>query len=348
MVNTQTDFEWAVVGAGPAGIAAVGKLLDNHVKPENIAWIDPAFSVGDFGLKWRKVPSNTKVSLFTRFLNASHAFQYADCQENFALHSLDPDKTCELRFMADPLFWVSERLKQRVHSIIGKVDSIKPTQHGWSLLLGQQTLSSKRVILAIGAEPKTLPLHPPEIVPLDITFDPEELSKVCTSQDTVAVFGSSHSAVLIIRNLIEECHVKKVINFYQSPLCYAVYEGDQILFDDSGLKGTTAEWARQHIDGTLPGSLQRIISTSENLQRYLTECSKAVHAVGFKKRHVLVEGLSELHYDDKTGVIAPGLYGFGIAFPESKTNHLGNVEYRVGLWKFMDYITRMMPEWVSD
>ena len=39
-------FQWAVVGAGPAGIAAVGKLLDNAVNPASILWIDPQFKVG--------------------------------------------------------------------------------------------------------------------------------------------------------------------------------------------------------------------------------------------------------------------------------------------------------------
>lgn len=43
-------FQWAVIGAGPAGIAAVGKLLDHGVLPEDILWFDPHFKVGDLGL----------------------------------------------------------------------------------------------------------------------------------------------------------------------------------------------------------------------------------------------------------------------------------------------------------
>jgi len=34
-------FKWTVIGAGPAGIAAVGKLIDSGVKPLEIAWVDP-------------------------------------------------------------------------------------------------------------------------------------------------------------------------------------------------------------------------------------------------------------------------------------------------------------------
>ena len=42
-------YAWTVIGAGPAGIAAVGKLLDHGIAGEDIAWIDPAFAAGDIG-----------------------------------------------------------------------------------------------------------------------------------------------------------------------------------------------------------------------------------------------------------------------------------------------------------
>ena len=57
-------YEWTVVGAGPAGTAAVGKLLDHGIEPARIAWIDPAFAGGDVGGKWRTVSSNTVVGTF--------------------------------------------------------------------------------------------------------------------------------------------------------------------------------------------------------------------------------------------------------------------------------------------
>src|SRR3990167_4214128 len=110
----KTDFDWIVIGAGPAGIATVGQLLDHHIDPKRIAWIDCSFTVGDFGTKWRKVPSNTKVGLFLKFLNVCKAFQYSNCPKKFALHGLDTDKTCHLHFMADPLLWVTKQLKKQV------------------------------------------------------------------------------------------------------------------------------------------------------------------------------------------------------------------------------------------
>ena len=54
-----TQYKWTVIGAGPAGIAAVGRLLDHGIAPEKIAWVDPDFTAGDLGNKWRAVSSNT-------------------------------------------------------------------------------------------------------------------------------------------------------------------------------------------------------------------------------------------------------------------------------------------------
>ena len=70
------SYQWAVIGAGPAGIAVIGKLLDYGVGPKEIAWIDPAFQVGDFGTKWRNVSSNTRAGLFIKFFEECESFQY--------------------------------------------------------------------------------------------------------------------------------------------------------------------------------------------------------------------------------------------------------------------------------
>jgi len=61
------SYAWTVIGAGPAGIAAVGRLLDHGIAPEEIAWVDPAFAAGDLGAKWRSVSSNTQVGLFLSY-----------------------------------------------------------------------------------------------------------------------------------------------------------------------------------------------------------------------------------------------------------------------------------------
>ena len=89
-------YEWAVIGAGPAGIATLGKLLDYGVDKRKIVWIDPEFTVGDFGAKWGQVSSNTKVSRFQGYMRECRSFDYGKHENSFALSTMDPGETCTL------------------------------------------------------------------------------------------------------------------------------------------------------------------------------------------------------------------------------------------------------------
>ncbi len=347
-MSNKSDFQWAVIGAGPAGIAAIGKLLDNNIDPKKIVWIDPAFTVGDFSTKWKNVSSNTRVKLFLNFYAACQSFRYDVFSKDFEINAYDPSKTCLLSLAATPLQWISQHLEKTVVSIVDKAMHLKLHHRKWEISLDKNAaIQAKNVILAMGAEPKSLSFPQIQEINLKTALDPEKLVSEVNEEDTVAVFGSSHSAIIILRTLLEKCRVKKVINFYRDPLRYAIQLPDWILFDDTGLKGTTAEWAREHIDGQWPDKLERVISNQDTLSEILPLCQKAIYAVGFEKRKISVEGMQSLAYNEKSGIIAPGLFGFGIGFPESKEDPFGTVEYRVGLWKFMEYITRVMPVWLQ-
>lgn len=344
---SETTFDWAIVGAGPAGIAAVGKLLDQVVPPKKILWIDPEFQVGDFGTKWRNVSSNTRVGLFLKFFNNCRSFEYSSAANNFSICQEDPSSTCLLSLAADPLQWISDNLRTKVHAIYAKVQKLKLYDRHWEITLTDVKHRAKNVILATGAEPKSLSFPGTEEISLITALNPEKLKTICHKDDVIAVFGASHSAIIILKTLLEECQINKVVNFYLSPLRYAVYFEDWILFDDTGLKGKTAAWARENIDGKLPAKLERVISNEENIRVTLPLCNKAIYATGFQKRLIPVEGMHSLEYNEKSGIIAPGLFGFGLAFPEAKLDRFGTLEYRVGLWKFMDYLNNIIPVWLN-
>jgi hypothetical protein len=53
-----------------------------------------------------------------------------------------------------------------------------------------------------------------------------------------------------------------------------------------------------------------------------------------------------LGYNPNNGIIASGLFGVGIAFPQYAQDRYGDGEYRVGLKKFMDYLHCVLPVWL--
>ena len=343
----QQVFQWAVVGAGPAGIAAIGKLLDAGIKPEAILWLDPFFTVGDLGRLWHNVSSNTTVKLFTKFLHDSPSFLYDKAPKDCQLNHLPQEKTCLLNHMARSLQWISDHLCKKITTAKAMITELKLSENIWHLHHDSTTYHAENVILATGAIADTLDFPDVETIPFDIAIDKTRLSNILNSEDTFAVFGSSHSAIMIIQSLVD-LGVKKIINFYRSPCRYAVNMGDWILFDNTGLKGQTAEWARQHIDGVAPKNLHRLFSNEPTISRFLPECNKAIFAVGFKRRNTLtIEHYEHYHYNPHVGIIGPGLFGLGIAYPEIKPDYFGNMEAQVGLWKFMTYINKVLPVWFN-
>ncbi|CAM2820075.1 FAD-dependent oxidoreductase [Mycobacterium intermedium] len=340
-----SSYEWAVIGAGPAGIAAVGRLLDHGIAPERIAWIDPSFAAGDLGKKWRSVSSNTIAKTFLEYLNASKAFRFAEAPP-LPLREVDPDETCALALVADPLLWVTEQLRARVEVFQTKATALYLENRHWQIKTTAQAIASKNVVLAVGAIPKKLDYPQLKEIPVEVALDPEQLAQQPLEGATVAVFGSSHSSMIALPNLLGH-PVRKVINFFRHPLKYAVYLDDWILFDDTGLKGRAAEWARENIDGVLPDRLERYSVTSPNFEEKLGECDLVVYTVGFERRKLpATPQWGQLDYNPQNGILAPGLFGLGIAFPEYAVDPYGYGQYRVGLKKFMDYLDSILPLWL--
>ena len=353
MLNSSSSFKWAVIGAGPAGIAAVGQLLDKQVSPDHIIWIDPDFKVGDFGTKWSKVSSNTSVKLFNRFYHHCTSFNYQTVAHQFEINQFNEHETCLLEYAAQPLKWITQSLRQKIFTLQKKIKHLELKDQHWNISVIQsndsnpEILLAKNVILATGSEPKSLQFENIYEIPLTTALNPEALNQACEPEDVVAVFGSSHSAIIILKSLLEQTNVRQVINFYQDPLRYAVYFDDWILFDDTGLKGNTAKWAREHLHGKMPDRLTRKISDSESIKAFLPQCTKAIYPIGFNRRDITISGMTTLKYNEHNGIIAPGLFGLGIAFPEAAVDRYGTLEYRVGLWKFMDYLSRVLPLWLQ-
>lgn len=238
-----SNIDWVVVGAGPAGISAVGLLLDAGVDPTNIAWIDPEFNVGRLGKYYTNVPSNTKTKLFIEFLQACKSFNQCKHDAIERLYKADPEQEYALALIVDALAAITSYLRTLVHPIKNKLTALDFSNDNWHVSTQNCIIQTKHVILATGAEPRRLDYPCPHEIPLDEALDKNRLKTFIDTNDTIAVVGSAHSAILLLKYLTE-LPVARIINFYKHPLKYPTPLEGWILYEGSGLKGETAYWAK--------------------------------------------------------------------------------------------------------
>lgn len=61
--STSSSHQAVVIGSGPAGVTAMGNLLDQGI--EDVLMVDPHFNGGRLNERYRNVPSNTKGASLT-------------------------------------------------------------------------------------------------------------------------------------------------------------------------------------------------------------------------------------------------------------------------------------------
>lgn len=350
-------YKVAVVGAGPGGLAVLATLLDSGMS--SILWIDPHFNAGRLS-SYTEVPSNTKVKLFQQYVTTSPSLSRYSKPSLAPFNDQDPDRGCPLGLAVKMVKSLTDSIRQqdtqRVRASQAYLKELRFFDGKWHLDTGETV---DQVYLATGAKPTKYEFKPDggvTEVDLDFALKPSLLPDLVSESDIVGVVGSSHSAMLAVRNLVEtKARPKKIVNFYRNPLLYAQYMDDWILYDNTGLKGEVAEWAKKDVDtGNLEkeGIITRICVKDCSLDEQMKlwqGCTKLIQAVGFIRNplpKIVVNGeeLVDVEYDPLTGRIADGLFGYGIAFPERTTDPYGNRELAVGLWKFMRYVRATVPK----
>ncbi len=335
MENQSQCYQWAIVGAGLAGITALAVLIDSGVDPATIAWIDPEFNVGRVGKYYRNVPGNIATSRMILYVNNCPYFKEIASASIDALYAYNPEEYPPLYIIADPLKDLTTYLAKKVTPITDSITSLNYDNNHWVLQGTDYTINAQKVILATGAHPRQLNYDISEI-PLDDAIDQNKLATYVSSRDRVAVFGGMHSAILILKYL-SESSVKQIINFYIDPYFY----------DAPGLEGTTALWAKNVLEQDPPGNLIRILNTPENRKTLLPLCTKAIYAIGYEPNPILVNGSLDLSFDENSGVIAQDLYGIGIAFPPTGIIN-GHKIAKNGLHAYLGYAKRVIPQWIAN
>lgn len=343
-------YEWAVIGGGPAGVIMGFILEEAQVKSADVCWIDPEFAVGRMGKYYATVPANAKAKHFVDFLSMCSAFAQVQTPAVETLKRLDPEKEYELKYIVDVLQDMSDYLLQRVASVRGSVTRLDFVDDIWHVSIGDRKISAKRVVLAIGGHPRTLGYLRDREIPLDHALNKEVLARLVTDQDTVAVVGGAHSAVLVMKFLCE-VGVGRVINFYRTPLSYgeqhkALERGCEI--QGWPLSGMAADWAAHVLDAHPPINLIRFKSSLEALHTWLPICTKIVYALGFERNELPeITGVCIGEHDGTTGVISEHLFGFGIAFPELIDDGAGYCKPGIGLREFVQFVKRVLPLWMT-
>ncbi|KAJ5577837.1 uncharacterized protein N7459_006801 [Penicillium hispanicum] len=310
-----------VVGAGPAGVAVVGNLLERQLG--TIAWVDPTFEAGRVERKYREVPSNTKVSFFQSYATAVQPFRTVIENTRHpsafsTIAKLDQDKTCHLHYAADMVRGLTDGLTkmEQVYACRGFVTAAdlrsgSSNASQWTVRVKRDDspdeleIETARLILCTGSHPTNLPVPVPgldiECLDLDIVLKPSELAEILPSERplSIAVVGASHSAILALLNLVQlarSSHPQLRIKWFtRHPLRYAEFMDGWILRDNTGLKGLAADFARTQLeDDALSTSPAGEVLTKidcaggearelAQYRQHLPGCSHIVQAVGFTR-----------------------------------------------------------------
>lgn len=304
-------YEAVVVGAGPAGIAVVGNLLEQKKSP--ILWVDDVFEGGRLNKYYREVPSNTKVKRFVAYADGVSPFQEI-IKETPApnayttLKILDQEDTCFIEQAADLCIMLTKGLDESkgVYKQVGKVSRASwSDSSNWSVIIKSAheklpgPIPSNLLVLCTGSSPTSGPLPVSNIkeIGLDPALKPSLLKTILPNNIplTVAVIGASHSAILVLRNLYNlarDTHPKLRIKWFtRHPLRYAEERAGWILRDNTGLKGAVAVWAAENLEpDRLPSSdvgryLEKVTTTkekeAEDYEKHLPSCTHVVQAIGF-------------------------------------------------------------------
>lgn len=340
----QSSAQWTIIGAGPAGIITVGLLLDLGVDPQDIVWVDPEFNVGRMGKFYETVPGNTRTFLYIEFINACKTFQEINTPSMQALQYYEPHLAYPLEIIINPLRDITQYMCTKVRAKQDSLTSLDFINDQWYVGLSQETVISRSVVLATGSHPRNLHYPCDQEIPLDMALNKDQLAQQVTPQDTIAVVGSAHSAVLVMKYL-SELPVGRIINFYLKPLEFVQDMGAWFLLT----KSLAGDWAKNVLEKNPPAHLIRLLNTPQTLSAWLPICTKIIYACGFDRNELpAINGTDPIvSYHETTGVIAPRLFGIGIAFPEKEMHSDGSSEYNIGLLDFMSYAQKIIPAWLT-
>ena len=321
-------YKIAIIGLGPAGIFTLS-LLPTELLSEVIVF-EPAAIGGalatDYGAVIANIPKSVIVDAFEKIPRwagkpLKHLEKYAptDCP-------VLNDVVRQLRELIAP-----DLTRIIFHS--ARVTGYKRTSaSAWQLTTSSGLFEAQKLVLCIGATPKTLDLPKP-IIPLSIALNPAALPNFVIPTDRIVVFGTAHSGTLALRNL-RNAGVTALTGVYKGTTPF--------LFARDGFSEGIKQESATIADDLLAHSWATLLPNSDFATTYraVYEATAVVYAIGFERPAPV--------YDDGAGDPKPlfgaqDVYGFGIGFPSTYTGPDGKLYPDVGFGGFINAIKAALP-----
>lgn len=233
----------------------------------------------------------------------------------------------------------------------------------WSVKLASgRTTTTSQLHLSTGSHPRILDLHETynptiKVLDLDQTMILSSLPDQLPSdrKSIVGIIGNSHSGILACMNFHTvatapspserqntgpndkdeqgegvgtEYRDLEIINFQRREILFAEYREDGIVWDNSGLKGRTAIWARENMANSDEKNeiikqvrLDKYEGGEEAAYReYLPKCTHLVYAVGYDQSplpQIIIEN------QNKAGDLKFDMHTSGFTIPSPPTTSSG-------------------------
>lgn len=339
--------DWLVIGAGPAGIAAVTGLLDAGIKPADILWVDNTFKVGALGKYYKNIPPNSSQNSFLKFFTESPILRrYEKYFRSLATRHHNNQRT--LAEIINPLQTITNKIRQSVANVQGSITKISYNKEEkiWKTSLPAIAMEAYNVILAIGAHPKQL-THDTKgtRIKLEDALDKNKLQKKIHDNDThIVVVGSSHSAALALKNLVT-LGCNNITHVYKHEFRFKQKLTDGVLYPFTGLKGIVGSWIKKNLPHQ---SIKQFHIDSTEAIHALRNCEYFIDAIGFEIAMLPVDQKDLYELATNPHNLGPNLYGIGIAFPNKVLDVAGNREPAVGILNAIKIVKQQLPLWLEN
>lgn len=336
-----------IIGAGVSGLLLVLLLAETSLELNTVTIVDPYFDGGDLMRKWSSVMSNTPWSV-----TVTNIEKYLPSVKipKWALE-LPSDKPTPVSTIVKLIRECAKPVLEKVNRVHGVVESANwnSSETMWNITVRKEqtttTIQSKSLCFTYGSKPKELDISVP-CIPLEVALDPKRLQLYVESHHKVIVFGTRHSGVYVLKNLIN-ASVKSIIGVYNGSTHFTWARDGAY----DGIKLEAASIADDIVVNKYPELKLYPMSKFSTILREVRTVDWVVYAIGFEPCHNIklsIDDVPIIHnfeYELNGKLLhCPSAWGFGIAYPSQAPD---GIHWDVGVSSFLEHIHRQIPSIIS-